>query len=206
MPQTKTITIYTIDELKELSPKAYEKAYDWWREGLDYRWWDFVYEGFHRICDILGITVKDIQFSGFWSQGDGARFTGSYKYVPGAVKAIKEYAPQDETLHRIARDLQLAQRYAFYRLVVNIDPGPYGGNYVHEKTVVFSGVGHYYSYSLTDNEQKALDGVEEALTDLMRWLYRNLEKEYECLSSYEQFEESCEANGYLFDEHGDIQI
>lgn len=206
MPQTKKILIYTVEELKELSTSAYERAYQWWLERFDGdQWWDYVYEDFRRIAEILGITVEDIEFSGFCSQGDGARFTGEYSYVPGSVKAIKKYAPQDEVLHRIARDLQLAQRYAFYRLTVNIKPGYFGGNYVHENTVVFEGHGRYYSYSLTDNEEKALEGVEEALTDLMRWLYRQLEKEWEYVSSYEQFEDSCEANDYLFDEDGSIQ-
>ncbi len=205
MPQTKTINIYTVEELKELSTSAYDRAYNWWLEGFDYDWWEFVYDDFKRIAKILGITVKDIHFSGFWSQGDGARFLGEYSYAPGSVKAIKEYAPQDETLHRIAHDLQLAQRYAFYRLVVTIKDGYWAGNYVHERTVDFEGHGHYYSYSLTDNEEKALEGVKEALTDLMCWLYRQLEKEWEYLTSEEQFEESCEANEYLFDEDGNVQ-
>lgn len=54
MPVTKTITLYTFDELP--SEKAKERARDWYRkasEGDD--WWDFIYEdGEHAGIKITG--------------------------------------------------------------------------------------------------------------------------------------------------------
>ena len=42
MPTTHTVISY---KFEELSPKAKEKARDWFREGaLDYDWWDSTYE------------------------------------------------------------------------------------------------------------------------------------------------------------------
>ena len=44
--------------------------------------------------------------------------------------------------------------------------------------------------------------VTEALRDLARWLYRQLEREYEYLSSDEIVDETIVANGYTFTESG----
>jgi len=42
-----------------------------------YEWWDFTYDSFKEKCAGLGLRVDDINFSGFWSQGDGACFKGA---------------------------------------------------------------------------------------------------------------------------------
>ena len=44
--------------------------------------------------------------------------------------------------------------------------------------------------------------VIEALRDLARWLYRQLEREYDYLSSDEVVDEAIIANGYTFTEAG----
>ena len=81
---------------EELSDEAQAQARDWWREGgLDYEWWDSVYELAETAATCLDITVDRrgnglaIEFSGFWSQGDGASFTGSYHYRKGWKKALR---------------------------------------------------------------------------------------------------------------------
>jgi hypothetical protein len=43
---------------------------------VHHEWWDSVYETFKEDMNLLGYSVEDITFSGFWSQGDGASFTG----------------------------------------------------------------------------------------------------------------------------------
>jgi len=48
----------------------------------------------------------------------------------------------------------------------------------------------------------AEDVVTEALRDLARWLYRQLEREYDYLSSDEMVDETIFANGYTFTEIG----
>jgi hypothetical protein len=112
MPTKKCITVYKFDEL---SDEAKEKAREWWREGgLDYEWYDCVESDFKEIGKILGIDVTKIFFTGFSSQGDGACFEGYYEYAKGSVKKLKEYAPQDTELHRIAEELAQAQKRFFY--------------------------------------------------------------------------------------------
>ncbi|TQM89759.1 hypothetical protein [Roseinatronobacter monicus] len=56
MPELACMTVY---QFSELSDAAKEKARDWWRAGgMDYDWWDSVYDDFGRICEILGVDLK----------------------------------------------------------------------------------------------------------------------------------------------------
>ena len=48
----------------------------------------------------------------------------------------------------------------------------------------------------------AAEIVIDALRDLVRWLYRQLEREYSYLSSDEVVDETIIANGYTFTEAG----
>jgi hypothetical protein len=57
-----------------------------------------------------------IWFSGFWSQGDGAAFEGNLNHAKGVTASIRDYAPQDTTLHGIADRFQAIQRRNFYQL------------------------------------------------------------------------------------------
>ena len=49
----------------------------------------------------------------------------------------------------------------------------------------------------------AEDEIGEALRDLARWLYRQLEREFDYLNSDEAVDEVILANGYGFTEAGD---
>lgn len=63
----------TFDQLED---SAKERARDWYREGaLDYEWWEFIYEDWKTWLENSGFESPEINFSGFWSQGDGASFT-----------------------------------------------------------------------------------------------------------------------------------
>ena len=116
MPEVICTTVYLFPEL---SDAAKENARSWYRElGPHDDWWDAVYEDFERICDILGVRLMGggtrqkpcIWFSGFWSQGDGACFEGYFSHAKGAAARIRNYAPQDPTLHGIADRLLAVQR------------------------------------------------------------------------------------------------
>lgn len=41
-----------------------------------YDWWESIEEDLRSDMDAIGFTVDKMYFSGFWSQGDGACFTG----------------------------------------------------------------------------------------------------------------------------------
>ncbi len=53
-----------------------------------------------------------------------------------------------------------------------------------------------------DMTEDAEESVAEALRDLARWLYRQLEREYEYLSSDEVVDDTIVANEYTFTEAG----
>lgn len=204
--------VYTFDEL---SDTAKEKARGWHRSGgLDYDWWDMAFDEFATVADILGIDLRQrpvkgkngnvirhdpaIYFSGFWSQGDGASFEGEYRYKKGSCKAIREYAPQDTTLHKIADALRSIQAKNFYQLHMSIG---HRGRYSHEMAM------HSSYFERLDGKQWT-DGAEgdilEELRNFARWIYSALEHEYEWLNADEQADESIRTNEYEFTEDGEI--
>lgn len=210
MPEIIETTVFRLDEL---SDTAKETARAWYREGgFNYDWYDAVYEDFQRIADILGIRFKTstirlmgggtrqeprISFTGFWSQGDGVSFECYYSYRKNASAEIRSYAPQDAVLHGIADALQAIQRRNFYQLRAEAS---HRGHYYHEYCMSISVTRD--SPTWQDMTADAEEIVIEALRDLARWLYRQLEREYEYLSSDEAVDETIAANEYTFTETG----
>lgn len=196
MPRTLETTVYSFEELNEA---AQEKAIQRYREAdpLDYEWWDFVYEDAKRLGALIGIEIDRIYFSGFWSQGDGACFEGSYSYKKGGVKALKCEAPLDEELHKVAADLQEVQRRAFYKLEATVT---HTGRYYHEHSTSI----HVFGERARWAEDAEEEGISEALRDFMCWIYSYLESEYEYLTSDEAIRETLIANEYEFDEDGGL--
>jgi len=210
MPEVICATVY---QFPELSDTAKDMARSWYRElGPHDDWWDAVYEDFERSCDILGIRLKTtpvrlmgggtrqkpcVWFSGFCSQGDGACFEGYLVHAKGAAARIRDYAPTDRTLHAIADRLQAIQRRNFYQLAAEAS---HRGRYYHEYTM---------SVDVTRDspiwqppKEDAEEIVTEALRDLARWLYRELQSEYDHLTSDESIEDGIIANEYTFTETG----
>jgi hypothetical protein len=210
MPDVICTTVY---QFAELSDAAKDLARSWYRElGPHDDWWDAVYEDFERVCEILGIHLKTtpvrligggtrrkpcIWFSGFWSQGDGACFEGYLYHSKGAAARIRDYAPQDTTLHCIADQLQVIQRRNFYQVVAEAS---HRGRYHHEYTMYVDVTRD--SPTWQPQTEDAEEIVTEALRDLARWLYRQLQAEYDHLTSDEAIEEGIIVNEYTFTEAG----
>jgi hypothetical protein len=199
MTRTLTKQVFTFDEL---SDSAKEKARDWYRTDYpDHEWWDCVYDDFGQIAKILGfdIDLKEVFFTGFCSQGDGASFSGSYAYAKGAPKAIRAYAPQDKTLHALADRLQALQKPFFYQITGRISRSGY---YYHEMTMTAE-IERYDGRDMAqDAYQDAQEEFQDIARDLARWLYRTLETEFDYLRSDEAIDENMVINGYEFDEFG----
>ena len=199
----------------ELDDSAKEKAREWYSRHVfeDSCDWEFVYEDAVRVAEILGIEIEPryvplmngmsrkthtIYFSGFSSQGDGACFEGTYRYAKGATKKIRQYAPQDKELHRIADELQAVQRKHFYHLIASMN---HTGHYCHSGCM---------SVEVEHNEDRYRDigDAEEEITQLMRdfadWIYRQLVSEYDYQTSDDAVEEAIRANEYEFDEEGGL--
>ena len=135
---------------------------------------------------------------GFGFQGDGASFEGSYSYARGAANSIRAHAPRDAELHRIADELQAAQRRNFYQLTGSIRTR---GNDCHEYSMAIEIERRSPTWQpITDGAE---DTVTEAIRDLARWLYRQLRQEYEHLTSDVAIDEAVAANEWTFTVRGE---
>ena len=194
--RTKSYTIYKFDELPEDVKKlVVEKNRD---INVDFEdWCDYVIDDAKEIGKLMGIDIDRIYFSGFWSQGDGACFEGDYSYKIGSVKAVKSYAPMDKELHRIAVELAKAQRKFFFKLSARIKQS---GHYMHEMCTnieVFDDYGDWVN-------EYAEESIKEVLRDYMRWIYKQLEENYEFLTNEDAIIETLMVNDFEFDEYGNI--
>ena len=108
------------------------------------------------------------------------------------LRALSGHAPQD-TRHRIADALQAVQRRNFYQLRADAS---HRGHYYHEYCMAISVERDSPTYQ--DMTGDAEETIIEALRDLARWLYRQLEREYDYLSSDEAVDETIAANEYTF--------
>ena len=196
-------------KFNELTDDAKEKAREWWRTDPPFVT-DHIIDDAADIAAMFGLDIRQtpkrridgethwvptVYWSGFWNQGDGASFDGSYKYKVGGLNAVKAHAPRDETLHRIVRRLQDVQRRYFYGLRAEVKQR---GRYCHEMTMEID-VTHWHDHEVErDDEEEIID----CLRDFARWIYRQLEVEYEYQNSDEVVGEMLIANEYEFDEDG----
>ena len=64
-------------EFSELPEKLKQKAIEHYRDDReDPDWYSPILEGFKEDMDAIGVETNDVSFTGFYSQGDGASFTG----------------------------------------------------------------------------------------------------------------------------------
>jgi len=188
----------TVYEFNELSEFYKEKARDAYRDAnLYHGWHDFILEDAKKIASMLGIFIDDINFSGFYSQGDGASFSGSYRYEKGGLKKIKEHAPLDKELHKIALTLQKLQRVNFFQLRADITKS---GRYSHSGTMTASVWRSDYK-DFDDDTECELLSLMQSFAD---WIYSRLMTEYDWLTSDEVIDELIIANEFHFYEDGSI--
>jgi hypothetical protein len=202
-------------KFEELSDEAKKRAREWYTSDYDHVFYDFVYDDAAAVAKILGFDIcqtrkqlmngehryaPTIFWSGFWSQGDGACFEGSYSWNKGCVEAIKKYAPNDTELHNIAYSLWQMQRPWFYKLTGSVK---HRGHYYHERSMDCQLDHSEYSYGY--NSPLPEDEFKEICADFARWIYKQLENEYEYQTSDEVVDDAMNANEYEFDEDGNIQ-
>lgn len=182
----------------QLSDIAKQKDIDWYREASQYGNYfaENVIEDAKTIGALFGLDIDRVFYSGFSSQGDGACFEGSYRYQKGALKAVKQHAPQDIALHNIVKSLQETQSKAFYKLAAKCTQR---GHYMH------SGCMSVDVYHIDDEYRdigKAEDNITESLRAFANWIYKQLEQAYDYENSDEQIIETIIANEYEFNADG----
>lgn len=191
----------TAQELLILDKARFDTAYYKWAENAaDYKWWEDEYDCFKEKCNALSITVTDITFSGFCSQGDGAAFGGRVDLTalmeregldvqyPALYIGVKN----DGSYARIHITRSNNMRCGEYEMYAN-QTAPDG---------VFSGLDQEAWEDLVDEQDRDAGLEYAALTacqKLADQLYRDLEAEYEHMTSKESFIESCECNDVTFE-------
>lgn len=172
----KTITLYTVEELKEANPEGYAKAHAKYKEGNDYMFMeDCLSERLHELLDEKGIvdtndTSKSgtkptrVMYSLGYCQGDGAMFEGDFIFTHKGKK---------------------------YVITVK-----HSGHYYHSNSKDF------YTHDEEGEEVDEWEEVEHSFNVEYKEVCKELEiygydfMEYE--DSEENFIEMCEANEYTF--------
>lgn len=180
-----TINLYKFDELNEETKKKVLENFRYLNTEWD--WYESVYEGFEEIASEYGIEVEDMRFSGFYSQGDGASFEGE-------IVDFKKFA-EKTGLKRLVR-LSDSIEYNLNMLVKRVTY-----HYYHSKTVEADIRDGGYYPRLSNLIEEKLEKVKEELCEK---LYRNLEEEYDYLTSDEVVADTIRANEYEFTEGGEL--
>lgn len=202
---TKTVNLYTFNEL---SDSAKEKARDWWRSAScdDSFWSECTIDETKEQGRNMGLDIDEVYFRGFWSQGDGACFVGSWNACDvKAGETAKDWgdSPATKEIRRIAAEFEeFAKTWPESSFKVE-----HRGHYSHEFCTSFDvSLGE----DADNNEEvspeqwrEACDFIIETARDYMRWIYRQLEKEYEYQNSNEVIDEALENNEYTFTEEGE---
>lgn len=228
MPETKEITVYTFDEL---SDKAKEHAIEQYaRHGMDWEWWDTVYDDAKEDGKEHGFDINDIRFSGFWSQGDGASWTG----LVNISKFMEKHINADHPLFARAQVYAILIQDGWIDNVLEIRRSSYHYSHSHTMSVgeiddgALASVVHHEPHdgeqhvefdcplkgasvrelangiNAEDFARELMDAVLEKAKDYADDIYKELEKQYEWYVSEECVADTAEANEWRFDEKGDI--
>jgi hypothetical protein len=223
-----TETEQTEFSYQELSAKAQEKARERFCETLDYEWWDSVYENAKAGGPERGFEIEDIRFSGFWSQGDGASWTGSVNIKDFLDYHLKEDNPDFGRYFVLQAIVGEGSDWIERRTNVNRS----GFHYVHDNMMRLESIGYNSLDSLDEDDEERLQAegplqraniyqlykgadIDHLIEDLEKWIleeaqayarqiYDDLESEHEHLTSEESLIEAAEANGWMFDEDGSL--
>lgn len=215
----RTIELH-IFKYSELSDKAKEKARDRYREALagDNFFAEYVIEDFHETLKALGFDPykrvssratgynaklrSTVQWSGFWSQGDGAAFEGRWRAENFNPKELLANRPVDALsndatnanaeLHRIAAEILACKKAGLLNATIRAARG------------FFMALDDAQAFDPNDPEDSrdADTGLRvrfiDAARDLASGFYKALESEYKYWNSDEQIAETIEANEYEF--------
>lgn len=189
-------TVYSFDEL---SDEAKEKAREWYREvSADDQFWHEtpIEEWQSQTLPAMGWSGAKIGYRGFWSQGDGAHFEGTWNSHDVDPEFLTREGWQDPELARfLAAYAALAVKYpkAFCRI-------KHRGHYEHENCTEFDVEVLDENDDHVDSETR--DAFEDEITELsrevMQHIYQSLEKEWEWQNADEQVDETIRANEYTF--------
>jgi hypothetical protein len=212
-------------EFEELDQNAKYTAISKYGEPPD-DWYESVYSCYigDKAIEATGMLVDQIYYSGFWSQGDGASWTGRIDldyFIQHHVKPEHPDAGRYTVLLELMREDWISIRALIYTNSFM---------YVHSGGMRIEGVDITADIDADDNEDvfrqgifqgagikgvaRAID-VESLVNDLEEWvlaearsladdIYIALRDEYEAYTSEETFKDLIYINGWRFDSKGNL--
>lgn len=199
-------TQVTAAELKELDPRRFEQEYYDWANNCALRdeWTEFIEEKFKEDTKPFGVRVDSTSY------GDiGA--CGAYAVFDGCINLwtfMEQHKVDDVPLSELYPAMYLAVKHD--ESWARIESGRRGQMYVNindgtcyvAPLGIFSGLDENSWQELIEAQWGECDPhttIEEFLRDKCGDLARDLQAEYEHLTSVEAFLESCEANESTFE-------
>lgn len=191
--KTKTIELYEFDELPEdirkkiLERERYINVEDSW-------WSDCALDEWKEKLTAVGFDDPVINFSGFYSQGDGASFT--CKDVD-----ILTFITSQKAKGRF-KNLIKAMKTEKAEILASVERISH--HYSHEYTVkadveTIQNDDNEEFYNKVYRESLELESLmTETVRSLSKQIYRDLESEYEGLTSDESVIDTIKANEYTF--------
>jgi len=182
---------------KDILEKIIEKNRD-----MNVEYSDWYYPTIEDFCTRLeekgfNIEKDDVRFTGFWSQGDGASFTGSINILT-FLRKTKQLTKYRSVVAKI-NDNIISDTVSIYQVSYH---------YCHENTCSVDDIEVYNEDLISPKVQDLLDELyallEETRYNLCKELYSDLETDYDSLISDESIIDTITANEYNFDEEGDL--
>jgi hypothetical protein len=212
---------------EELSPEAQKNALkELWDINIEYSdWHEPIIEDFESEMKEEGVSDIEVSYSGFYSQGDGASFTGEvYDNKTFMKKCLDlkddewldmgdDEKPEDEgsRLRADLLDLGFDSREKLTPDNFSISIIRESSRYSHENTISGNVVIEDVPESIEDEfplDEYAAN-LEEMVTKWARStskdLYRKLERYYDNLRSDEEVKETIIGNDYKFDKDGNFK-
>ena len=221
MTKTIEITLYQFDELN--APAKEKATHNYLENWMQDNWWDCTYEAMKEDGEHNhGFNVKDIRFSGFWSQGDGASWCGAVRLSEWVNKTFNS-ADKENPLTQIFLAL-VDEGWIDEQVLVSFS----SSHYCHEKTMHVNNIHHYYRIedgsvletgmlkgALVADLIKMLDcaggylrTLDERLVEdcqaFAQTIYRELEADYRAQTTEEAIAEAYAINDVWFYESGAV--
>lgn len=210
-------------EYEELSERAKALARERYGEPPD-DWYECVYDRFKEEGRAKGFIIDEIQFSGFYSQGDGASWTGDVLLMPFIEHFVtpehSEFSRYTVLLELLRNDwvderMGVSRRSFYYN---------HSGTMKYESIKCFASLGENNGDTLKhgilagaevfeldqaiDTERLVCELEEFAIRMAREYadeIYQALREEYEGYTSEESFKELIYINGWRFNNKGEIE-
>lgn len=221
--------IETTYKYQDLSDSAKETARQWYLEGMDYEWYDGVYEMVIEDGKEKGFYINEIFFSGFYSQGDGASWIGKVDVRQWIETHCEDSIGVSAWCQLIQEDFidkhiqvmrsghychENTMQFCNWDFELDADPnGAHSNGFpMGRSNSIFEGMEWKLLLDIINaddacqykNPEQIEQAVAESCKDYARDIYQRLREEYEYLCSEEMMIDHFDCNNYQFTEEGKL--